>query len=105
MDPMSMALSGLGASARQLAVGANNLANLNTRDYKAKRLDLEDQAGGGVRPAALRESEAPAVPEGSNVDLPTELVGQMLPSVAYKANLEVILTQDQMTGQALDLKA
>jgi flagellar basal-body rod protein FlgC len=105
MVATNASLSGLNAAAMSLAVTANNVANSNTAGYKAKRLDLEDTKEGGVRPAAIRESEEPA-PEGtSNVDLASEFVNLMVQSDTYKANLKALEAQNQILGTTLDMKA
>jgi flagellar basal-body rod protein FlgC len=105
MDVNSVGLSGVTTAALGTAVTANNIANVNTNGYKAKRLDQEDLAQGGTRPAALRVSQEPTAPEGSNVDLATEVTALMSQGGAYQANLKVIETENQMLGKALDLKA
>ncbi len=105
MDVNSIGLSGLNAAALGVSVTANNIANVNTKDFKAQRLDQEDLAQGGTRPAALRESQEPPMPEGSNVDLASEFTNLITQSGAYQANLKVLQTQSQMLGSALDLKA
>ncbi len=105
MDVNSIGLSGLNTAALGVSVTANNIANTNTRDFRAQRLDQEDLAQGGTRPAALRERQEPPAPEGSNVDLATEFTNLMAQSGAYQANLKVVQTQAQLLGTALDLKA
>jgi len=104
MDSFAISLSGLQAASTGVSVTANNLANLNSKDYKAKRLDLEEQREGGVQEAKLTESQEPTVPGGSNVDLPTEITNLMTQSNAYSANLKVMQTHEQMLGMAMDLK-
>lgn len=105
MSVNSIGSSGVNTAALGLAVSANNIANANTKDFRAKRLDQEEQAQGGTRPSALRESEALPAPDGSNVDLATEFTQMMEQGTAYKANLKLLETQDQTLGTALDLKA
>lgn len=99
MDLMSTGLSGLKASSLSLAATANNVANLNTTDYKAKRVDFEEIAQGGVRAAVVREN-----PE-SGVDLASEIVNLQVQSGSYKANLKVIQTADEILGATLNMKA
>jgi flagellar hook protein FlgE len=101
----SVGLSGVNAAALGIAVTANNVANVNTKDFKAKRLEQADLAQGGTRPAGLSESQEPPVPEGSNVDLASEFTNLIAQGGAYQANLKVIETQNQMLGAAMDLKA
>ncbi len=42
--------------------------------------------------------------EGSNVDLATEFVMEILSSVHFKANLKTLKTQDEMLGNILNIK-
>jgi len=104
VDPFSIALSGLQAASTGVSVTANNLANINSKDYKAKRLNLEEQQEGGVREASLTESQEPTVPNGSNVDPAVEITNLMTQSHAYQANLKVMKTQNELLGLAMDLK-
>jgi len=106
MDSASIALSGMNAAATGMAVTSNNVANVNSKDYKAKRLDLENlEPQGGVKPQALQESQAPTVPNGSNVDLATEFTSLLSQSDAYKANTKVLQVQQELLGTVLDMKA
>ncbi len=105
MDVNSIGLSGVNTVALSIGVTANNVANVNTKDFKAQRLEQEDQVQGGTRPATLRESQEPPAPEGSNVDLAFETTNLITQSGAYQANLKVLQTQNQMLGTAMDLKA
>jgi flagellar basal-body rod protein FlgG len=43
--------------------------------------------------------------EGSNVDLATEFVMDILSSIQLKANINALKTQDEMLGSVLDIKA
>ena len=105
MDVNGIGLSGMNAAALGISVAAHNVANANTKDFRAQRLEQEDLAQGGTRPAALVESREPVAPEGSNVDLATEMTSLIGQGGAYQANLKVIQAQDQMLGTAMDLKA
>ncbi len=105
MDGFGIALSGLRAAGAGLAVQANNVANQLSEGFKAKRADLADQPGGGVRVESLSETAAPAVPGGSNVDLATETVQGLGFDLMYKANLKVLQFQDELAQATLDLKA
>ena len=105
MDAFGPALSGVRAASAGLAVQAGNVANLLTDGYRAKRVDLASQQGGGVRAEGVVEDPSPLVPGGSNVDLATEAVQGMALDVMYKANLKVVQSEDQRMKAALDLMA
>lgn len=105
MDIIGTALSGLRASSAGLAVQANNVANQLTPGYKANRVNLVAEAPGGVRVSGVSQDPTPAGPEGSNVDLATEMVQGLAYEVMYKANLKVIQAADEQMKATLDLKA
>lgn len=105
MVATNSSLSGLNAAAIGVALTAYNVANANTPGYKAKRLDLEEVKEGGVRPAAIRESQEPAPEETSNVDLASEFVNLDMQTNTYKANLKALDAQNEMLGTVLDMKA
>ena len=105
MDVTGIALSGLRAASAGLAVQANNVANQQSDGFQARRLTLSTQAGGGVQAGDTLEDPT-AAPEGaSNVDLATETVQGMGFELMYKANLQVLKTQDELLQATLDLKA
>lgn len=100
MDLMSAGLSGVRSASFGLAVTANNVANVNTPDFRAQRLDFEEGAPGS---GPLRET--PGLRESSNVDLAVEITNLQVQSGAYRANLKVIQTADEILGATLDMKA
>lgn len=105
MDTFSVALSGLQTASTGMAVVANNVANANSQDYRAKRMEQQEAPGGGTQPTALQESQEPTAPGSSNVDYATEMTGAMQQSASYQANLKVVQTEAQMLGQVMDMKA
>lgn len=105
MDTMSVSLAGMNAASFGVAVVANNVANADSKDYHAKRVEFEDIPEGGVRPSRLRESGELTVPGGSNVDLATELTGLLAFSDLYKVNAKVLEAKKEMLGAVLDMKA
>ncbi|GAB6060479.1 flagellar basal body rod C-terminal domain-containing protein [Desulfonatronum parangueonense] len=108
-------------------VGANNVANMNTPGFKASRLSLETGPEGmGVRPQAIEQDPTPGplvpalkgVPdedgnlttvwgmaEGSNTQLITEMVNSIRDEQAFKANVSMVRTWDELTGTVLDMRA
>ena len=105
MDLTSIGLSALQAASIGSAVRANNIANVNTDGYQAKRVNLEDQGVGGVRVASLTTNLDPTVPNGSNVELAQEFTQNIIDVGSYRAGLAILKTADELLGQALDLKA
>jgi flagellar hook protein FlgE len=102
MDTMSVSLAGMNAAGLGVAVVANNVANANSKGFKAKRVDFEDVREGGVRPAGLRASEE--LVAGSNVDFETEFTSLLAYADAYKINAKVLEVQQELLGTVMDLK-
>jgi flagellar basal-body rod protein FlgC len=105
MDGFGIALSGLRAASAGLAVQANNVANLQSDGFRAKRVGFVAEPGGGVRVQGAPEDPAPGVPGASNVDLASEAVQGMGFDLMYKANLKVLKAEDERLKATLDLKA
>jgi flagellar hook protein FlgE len=105
MDTMAVSLAGMNAAAQGVAVVANNVANANSKDYRAKRVDFEDVREGGVKPSGLRESGETVAPGGSNVDLATEFTNLLSYSDTYKINSKVLEVQKEILGTVMDMKA
>jgi len=105
MSALSAAVSGVGVASQGVALAANNVANVNSDGYRAKRLQREELPQGGVREAGVQETGESAVPGGSNVDLAAEAIALKTDSVTYQASLKVVKAQEDMIGTALDMKA
>ncbi len=114
MDPVSSALSAVTAFQKKMNVTANNIANVQTNEFKKSRVTLEEGDNGGVE-AQVQQLDTPGIPmetiqdntvtevESSNVDLAEELT-EMIPTKAgYSANLKTLQVQDEMLGSFLDL--
>lgn len=128
---IAASLSGLLAQGKRLAVSADNVANMQSRGFRAdgpavqpgafvpKRVQDVTVEGGGVRgevrpvtPPSV-EIYAPSNPDADaegvaavpNVDLAEELVTQMLAKRAYEANAAALRTQDALTDSLLDIKS
>lgn len=129
-DALSIALSGLRAQSTRLAATASNIANVSTSGvvpsatpsapastvYQPLNVSFSSLESGGVAatvtpdpqgysivydPSSVYANEAGevAVP---NVDLAAEAVKLIETKLAYKANVSVIRTQDEMLGYLLD---
>jgi flagellar basal-body rod protein FlgC len=103
-------------------ITAENLANVSTPGYKARRARLEEGPGGeGVRVSHLDADSSPgpdisflysdappplnAVREGSNVDVAREMVDLIGTQNAFAANVAVVREWDRTLGLVIDLKA
>ncbi|MDB5671938.1 MAG: putative flagellar basal-body rod protein FlgC-like [Alphaproteobacteria bacterium] len=130
MNAIGIALSGVQASVVRLDASASNIANLNSigtlgagqvgnAPYQPVEVSQWSVAGGGVATLAgtRRPSTFPLYDPSSmsadesgmmaspDVDLVSETAAQIEALCAYRANLSVIRTADQMEGSLLDLTA
>ena len=117
MDTVSsIAQTGLLYNQRRLGQSANNVANVETRGFEASREVASDQVVAS-RPAGVtseaRETNDPhpvffedgAEVLGSNTSLISETTERLGASHAFKANLQTIRTQDELTESLLSIKA
>lgn len=107
----AIGLSGLRVQERRLSQSASNVANSQTDEYEARRVDAETTRGGGVTSHVTPTgAPAPVVVDEmgertlSNTDLVQERVTQLQARTAFKANLAVIRTADEMEESLLDEK-
>ena len=96
----SIGSSGLQAAQLRLDASANNVANMNTPNYRRQVVQQEATAdSAGVRATVQRE------PQAEGVALEQEAVEQISATYAFKANLQTIKAQDEMMGSLLTVKA
>lgn len=93
-------------------LGQIQLANFNNPSglqAAGGNLFLQTSASGAPIPGNPGTGEVgeliPGTVEGSNVDIPTEMVDQVVAKLAFKANINVIKTTDEMMGAILNIKA
>lgn len=112
---MYSSISGLRSFEKQLESITDNVANINTDEFKKTRVTLYEGKPLGVTPHVERTlTPGPMVyeetgnglemVEKSNVDLGEELPRLMLTKRYYQANLKLIRTEDEMLGSLLDVK-
>jgi flagellar hook-associated protein FlgK len=105
----STALSGLNAAGAIVGAAASNVANLDSKSYKATRVNLASAPQtAGVQVASITsDPSAGALDEQgqelSNVDLPTELVNLRQGEILYNANAAVVRVGYELTGTLLDM--
>jgi flagellar hook protein FlgE len=112
---MNTALSALGAYLKKQDVTANNIANVNTHDFKKSKAAFEETSPGGVT-VTISQVETPGTPlppdeiigsghEMSNVGIEEELVDLITTQHGFTANIKTIQTADEMQGTLLDIIA
>jgi flagellar basal-body rod protein FlgC len=112
--PVSNALSALNAFRKNLDVTADNIANVNTNEFKKSRVTMQEGSAGGVQ-ANVQQIQTPGHPkevyqddalierESSNVDLTEEIPEMVVAKNGYNANLKTVSTQHQALGALLDI--
>lgn len=104
----STALSGMNAAGAVVNTAASNIANMDSAEYKAGRVNLASSPWGGVDVVSISRDPSPGGvdedgQELSNVDLPTEVVNLKKGTLLYKANAAVIKVGDELMGTLLDM--
>ena len=108
---ISSSLSGLAVFGRKLTVSADNVANVNTDEYKKTVAAIaEDKNGLPELNTEKIETPGPVIQETdstlrelSNVELAQEFPRMMISQRGYEANISVLKTQDDMIGTLLDM--
>jgi flagellar basal-body rod protein FlgC len=114
LPSINSALSALQAYKKSMGVTANNIANVNTDEFKKSRATMKEGINGGVEVQVDRvntpghryqalEGNQMVEKETSNVNLEEEIPDLMITQRTYEANLKVLQTQDRMLGAMLDI--
>ena len=85
-------INSLNAHQKLMDINANNIANVNTADFKAQDAKIENNLEVISR-------------EGDRVELSKEITNQIVIEDGFKAQIPAIKTQDEMTKTILDIKA
>ena len=107
-------LSALQAYRKSMRVTANNIANVNTDEFKKNRASLKEGINGSVEVEVSKvntpghrykefDGDQMVEKETSNVDLAKEIPDLMITQRTYQANLKVLQTRDKMLGTTLDI--
>ncbi len=95
---LGITTSALRAYCTKQNVTANNVANMNTEDFKPSEAIMNEDKNGGVYVTTRKTGS-------SEVDLTKEMVDMMTTSEGLKANLKTLKTTDEMTKSIIDIKA
>jgi flagellar basal body rod protein FlgG len=104
-------LSALHALGLKQSVTSNNIANLNSKEFKKSRATQEENLNGAVS-SRVQQVNTPGVmvtkPDGSleelsNVDLSLELTEMIPTQRGYEANLKATQIQGRVEDSILDL--
>jgi len=75
---------------------AQNVANVNTNNYKSTQTTISDQGSAVVAKSSKTEN---------GTDLATEFTDQIAIDKSLEANVDTIKTQNEMLGSLIDMKA
>ncbi len=93
----SIASSALNFYGVKQAVTANNIANLETADFKTSTVIAQDKTDGGVNALVVKTNDS--------VDISREATNMFSNSNGFKANIKILKAQDEMTKELLNIKA
>lgn len=106
MDILSTALSGIQASRNRALASANNVANVNTAGYQAKRANTSTGPNGqGAQTDSVSFSTLEGNPASSNVDIAQEIINLKVEENITRANINTAKTADDITKTTIDLLA
>jgi flagellar hook protein FlgE len=92
----SIASSALNVYGIKQAVTANNVANIETPDFKASTVTVQEKATGGVQASVSKTKDT--------VDISREAVNMISNSNGFKANIKTLQAKDEMTKELLNIK-
>ena len=107
-------LAALKAFGTKMDVTANNIANVNSEEFKKSSAKLTEGANGDIQVDVERiNTPGPSITatdedqvtkkELSNVDLAEEMPEMIMTRHGYSANLKAIEAQNEMLGDVLDI--
>jgi flagellar hook protein FlgE len=107
-------LSAIKAFGEKMGVTANNIANVETEEFKKSRATLVEGPKNNVEveitqpdiqgPVVVDETDGQFTKkEMSNVDLAEEIPQTMIAQKGYEANIATLRTQDEMLKSIIDI--
>jgi len=106
--------SGIKAFQTKMNVIANNVANINTDNFKKNRVFFKEGVDGGVQTKIYKSNTAGHIrkeiekgqmveKESSNVDMIEEVTESLPAQRGYEANLKMLKVHDEMLENLLDI--
>jgi len=92
---MQVNVSSLNAHNNWMANNATNIANVNTKDYKATNTVLKDNTPSSVMASATKSN--------SDTNLTKDLTNQIPIKVGFDANIQAIKIQEETVGSILNI--
>ncbi len=98
IDGVNSAASALKAYSDNLSVTANNVANVNTADFKPADSTMNEGVNGGVYVTLSQGSQ-----EGT--DIAKEMVDMIATEEGFKANIKTLQASEDMSKKLIDIVA
>ena len=98
IDGINSAESALNAHSDRLSVTANNVANINTADFKPTDAIMNEGLNGGVYVTLSQSSQ-----EGT--DISKETVDMIATESGFKANIKTLQASEDMSKKLIDIVA
>ncbi|MEA2059275.1 MAG: flagellar basal body rod C-terminal domain-containing protein [Thermodesulfobacteriota bacterium] len=94
-----------------MAVTANNIANVESEDFKSSRAVMNEEDNGGVKvtlsqnssPGPLVTRDDGSTQALSNTDLASEFTSMINFQSGYDANIKSVQTADEMKGTIINM--
>ncbi|MDD2544889.1 MAG: flagellar basal body protein [Burkholderiaceae bacterium] len=95
----SIGNSGMQAAQMRLGTAANNIANLNTPNFRRQEVAQQEAPNNAGTQATVQRASVP----GNSPE--TDMVQQIQATYDFRANVQSIKAQDQALGSLLNVKA
>jgi flagellar basal body rod protein FlgG len=108
MNAISTSLSGMKAAQTMMDVTANNIANLNTKNFQQKEVVLQEQKQGGVSVTQIKNSLNPVQQSSdmsNNVNLNQQMVTLMQSQIFYSVNAKALKIESETIGKVVNVYA
>ncbi len=114
VSAINTSASGAAAFQKKISVIANNVANVNTDQFKKSRVNFQEGTDGGVQtetkkvnttghPRKEIEKGEMVEKESSNVDLAEEITESIPAHRGYEANLKMMKVHDEMLKNLINI--
>lgn len=108
-------IAGINAFLTKMDVAANNIANINTDNFKRRVAEITQDKNGHPKvnitidkTTGLEKTQKPGEPEGppkelSNVNYTEEAVSMIESKIGIKANVKTLQTEGEMLASLIDI--
>jgi len=98
IDGVNSAMSALKSYSDTLSVTANNVANINTADFKPTEANMNEGVNGGVYVTLSQSGQV-------GTDISKETVDMIATEAGFKANIKSLQASEDMRKNLIDIVA